>query len=57
MALYKLINDPDDNSKTINIKKDLGNNTYLFIPFVPGNSDYDEYLEWKAAGNTPEAAD
>ena len=34
MALYKLIKDPDDNSKTINIKKDLGNNTYLFIPFV-----------------------
>ena len=57
MALYKLIKDPDDNSKTINVKKDLGNNTYLLIPFIPGNTDYAEYLEWVDAGNTAEAAD
>ena len=58
MALYKLIKDPDDSSKAINVKKDLGNNTSLLIPFITGNTDYAEYLEWKAIdGNEPEAAD
>jgi len=28
-----------------------------FIPFDPANTDYQEYLEWKAEGNEPEAAD
>ena len=27
------------------------------IPVDPDNTDYQEYLEWKAAGNTPTAAD
>ena len=27
------------------------------IPFDPANSDYREYLEWLAQGNTAEAAD
>ena len=27
------------------------------IPFDPANTDYQEYLEWLAAGNTPEAAE
>jgi hypothetical protein len=27
------------------------------IPFSLDNTDYQEYLEWVAAGNTPEPAD
>ena len=28
-----------------------------FIPFDPANTDYQEYLKWVAAGNTPLPAD
>jgi hypothetical protein len=28
-----------------------------FIPFDPANIDYQAYLKWLDAGNTPEAAD
>ena len=27
------------------------------IPFYPANTDYQEYLEWVAEGNTPEEAE
>ena len=27
------------------------------IPFDPDNTDYADYLEWVAAGNTPEPAE
>jgi hypothetical protein len=28
-----------------------------FVPFDPANRDYQEYLAWLDAGNTPDAAD
>ena len=34
----------------------LKNDTWS-IPFNPDNADYQKYLEWLAAGNTPEPAD
>ena len=45
---YKLLQD----KKTVLRKTD---NAY--IPFDEANTDYQEYLEWVAEGNTPEAAD
>ena len=36
---------------------DEGNNLIYTIPLDPRNTDYIEYLEWVAEGNTAEAAD
>ena len=58
MTLYKFYKDPLDDNKVNVVRKSLGGNTYLDI--LLGNtesSNYQEYLEWVAAGNTAEAAD
>ena len=34
-----------------------GDGMITLIPFDDGNADYQTYLEWVAAGNTPPAAD
>ena len=64
MAIYKLTKDVDGNSngvrKTIseeNMGTDSWKAEYLFIPKSVENRDYQEYLEWVAEGNEPEAAD
>ena len=52
MTTYKLIKDPIDKT----VRSVLKNSSY-FIPFEEANTDYQEYLEWVAEGNTAEAAD
>jgi len=51
---YKLLpKDKDGNEPNIVLRK----TDNVFIPFDPANTDYQEYLEWVAEGNTAEAAD
>jgi len=49
---YKLQKDWTGNDVAVTI---VGQN--ISIPFAVGNTDYQEYLEWLADGNTPEPAD
>lgn len=51
---YKLIKDISTNK--VNQVKLTSDTTNLvkIVPFVPGNTDYQEYLEWIAEGNTAE---
>jgi len=39
------------------INKKVDGNVVLSIPLVADNTDYQEYLEWVAEGNTPEEAE
>jgi len=50
--MYKLINNP---LGAVNVVLRIADNTS--IPFAPDNTDYQQYLAWLAAGNTPEPAD
>ncbi len=52
---YKLVKDIDGRDGSIAKKED--GVVVLSIPYATGNTDYQEYLEWVAAGNTAEAAD
>jgi len=52
---YKLYKDTEFNN-IVGVLKYEDNKT-TFIPMVDGNSDYEEYLEWVAEGNTPEEAE
>ena len=54
---YKLYPKGDNGRDRKAIQRTLDDGTITSIPFAPGNKDYDEYLTWKNAGNTPEAAD
>ena len=50
---YKLQNSPDGTTPVaVTI---IGQ--AITIPFDPANTDYQEYLQWVAEGNTPEPAD
>ena len=57
MALYKLVKSPYTNKEEAVIKREGTSDRYDFIPFNPDLGIYQEYLEWVAAGNTPDPAD
>lgn len=53
--MYKKLIDPTTNQdSTHQIKRILDG---AVIPFDNANTDYQEYLEWLAEGNTPEEAE
>ena len=52
---YQLMNDDDGILSGIKLTQDDG--LMKFIPLDLANTDYQEYLEWVAEGNTPEPAD
>ena len=54
---YKLQKDSVRNTTLNMVKRSKSGTPDLYIPFEPENRDYQEYLEWVAAGNTAEAAD
>ena len=53
--IYKFIKNPI--TGVVDELKTTSNNVIRLIPFAPNNTDYQEYLEWVAEGNTAEAAD
>ncbi len=64
MIKYKLHEyiktNPDGSKETADaniVIKILDSGKRWFIPKSEGNTDYQEYLEWVAEGNTPEPAD
>jgi len=48
--MYKLFNSLSGQEFVIRLSDNA------FIPFDSANTDYQEYLKWVEAGNTPEAA-
>ena len=55
---YKLVNITDGiTKKTTEADVIIRKTDNAAIPKNPANTDYQEYLEWVAEGNTPEAAD
>ena len=55
MIMYKLLpNDRMTNQPSFFLVRTTDG---ACIPFDPANTDYQEYLKWLEAGNTPEAAD
>ena len=49
--MYKLVNRRNELVAILRIADNTS------IPFDPDNTDYQTYLKWVAAGNTPEPAD
>ena len=56
MTKYKLLKIQDELVDTV-LRADDDTKFNTSIPYDVNNVDYQKYLEWKDAGNTPEAAD
>jgi len=54
--IYKFTKDLNGNINHV-IKVRASDSATLHIPIADDNTDYQEYLEWVAEGNTAEAAD
>ena len=52
--MYRKLLNIDGTENTEQIQRISDN---AFIPCVEANTDYQEYLEWVAEGNTPEEAE
>jgi len=52
---YKLVTNIYTNET--NVVNKIDGNRIKSIPFDEANTDYQEYLEWVAEGNTPEEAE
>jgi hypothetical protein len=55
--MYKLYNQTYMGVTTQIVIRTDGPDAYTSIPFNPDNTDYQAYLKWVEAGNTPEPAD
>ena len=53
--MYQQIFDSETNAVSTSMIMRIADTA--FIPFDPDNTDYQEYLEWVAEGNTPLPAD
>ena len=55
--IYKLVEVTLDGVISKSILKAESSNLRVQFPYDENNTDYQEYLEWVAEGNTAEAAD
>ena len=56
MTIYKFVRN-EMTQEISYVKKVTGSDSYTIMPMNTDNTDYQEYLEWVAEGNTPMEAD